>query len=135
MRLRKGVSDMPVKRCLLMMVLAFTLCLLGTEQRALAVGTRTIDDASPQEMVDGMSNKLARGVANLATGWLEFPKQIYTTCKEEGVFKGLTVGPIKGVGMTLGRTVFGAGEALTFFVAYPGFYDPLFDPPYVWQKE
>lgn len=126
---------MPVKRFLLMMVLAFTLCILGTEQQALALGAPTIDDASPQEVVDGMSNKLARGVANLATGWLEFPKQIYYTCKDEGFVKGLTVGPIKGVGMTLGRTVFGASEAITFFVASPGFYDPLFDPPYVWQNE
>jgi hypothetical protein len=37
--------------------------------------------------------------------------------------------------MTLVRTFSGAGEALTFFVAYPGFYDPYFDPAYVWQKE
>ncbi|HBG08390.1 MAG: hypothetical protein A2075_09550 [Geobacteraceae bacterium GWC2_58_44] len=116
---------------LLVLALSFS----GTEQKALAGSIKTIDDASPQEVVDGMANKLARGVTNFATGWLEFPKQIAITYQEEGLAKGATVGPLKGIGMTLVRTVSGAGEALTFFVAYPGFFEPLFDPPYVWQKE
>jgi putative exosortase-associated protein (TIGR04073 family) len=94
----------------------------------------SVEDAAPQELVDGMANKLARGTANVATGWLEFPKQIVKTSKQEGLAKGLTVGAVKGLGMTLFRTVSGVGETLTFFIAYPGFYDPLFDPPYVWQK-
>lgn len=103
---------------------------------ALAGGLdKTLEDASPQQVVDGMANKLVRGVANIATGWLEIPKQIYITWKEEGAAKGLTVGPVKGIGMTLVRTGAGVGETLTFPVAYPGFYDPLFDPAYVWQKE
>jgi putative exosortase-associated protein (TIGR04073 family) len=125
------------KRLLPMVVLALTLALssLSLEQKALAVDSRTIDDASPQEVVNGMANKLARGTANVATGWLELPKQIYLTSKEEGLAKGLTVGPIKGVGMTLVRTFSGVGEAFTFFIAYPGFFEPYFDPAYVWQKE
>jgi putative exosortase-associated protein (TIGR04073 family) len=45
------------------------------------------------------------------------------------------VGPLKGIGMTVVRTVAGAGETATFYLAYPGFYDPYFDPAYVWQKE
>ena len=122
------------KRVLLMTALVLTLSLPCTGQLALA-DSRTIDQSSPQEVVDGMANKLVRGVANLSTGWLEFPKQIYNTSSEDGVFKGMTVGPLKGVGMTLVRTVSGAGEVLTFFLAYPGFFDPLFDPAYVWQKE
>jgi len=31
--------------------------------------------------------------------------------------------------------VSGAGELMTFFVAYPGFYEPYLDPAYVWKKE
>lgn len=116
-------------------VLVFAFSLLGTAQNALADSTQSLEDASPQEIVDGMANKLARGVTNVATGWLEFPKQICITYKEEGLAKGMTVGPLKGVGMTLVRTVAGAGEALTFFIAYPSFFEPLFDPSYVWQKE
>ena len=96
---------------------------------------RSIEDASPQEIMEGMANKAVRGVANVATGWVEFPKQIYLTYKEEGVAKGVFVGPLKGMGMTLVRTVTGAAEMLTFFVAYPGFYKPYFDPAFAWQKE
>ena len=123
------------KRFLLMAVLVLTLSVLVTEQKALAADFRSVDSASPQEVVDGMVNKLARGVANVATGWLEIPKQTCLTYQQEGPVRGMTIGPLKGIGMTLVRTVAGVGETLTFFVAYPGFYDPYFDPAYVWEKE
>jgi putative exosortase-associated protein (TIGR04073 family) len=116
-------------------VLALALSLFCLQRQALAEDLRSIDNASPQEVVNGMANKAARGTANIATGWLELPKQIYLTSKEEGVAKGLTVGPLKGIGMMLVRTLAGVGETATFFVAYPGFFDPYFDPSYVWQKE
>jgi putative exosortase-associated protein (TIGR04073 family) len=96
---------------------------------------QTIESSSPQQVVDGMSGKMVRGLTNVATGWLEFPMQIYLTFKNEGVAKGLTVGPLKGLGMTLVRTVTGAAETTTFFLAYPGFYDPYFEPEYAWEEE
>ncbi len=96
---------------------------------------RTSETSSPQEIVDGMATKAMRGVANITLGWLEFPKQVYLTFKEDGIAKGFFVGPLKGVGMTLVRTVSGVGETATFFVPYPGFYSPFFEPAYVWQKE
>lgn len=111
------------------------LLVLGPHRQAHAVGPNSIDSASAQEVVDSMANKFARGVANAATGWLEFPKQIHLTWQEEGPAKGLTIGPLKGVGMTVARTLAGAGEAATFFVSWPGFFEPYVDPPYVWQKE
>ena len=120
----------------LLVATAFALLLfLGQHQQAHASSMSTIEDASAQEVVDGMANKFARGVANAATGWLEFPKQIYLTWQEEGPARGLTVGPLKGVGMTVARTVAGAGEAATFFISWPGFFDPYMDPSYVWEKE
>lgn len=122
------------KRFLLTAMLVLTLSLLCTGRSAQA-DSRNVDTSPPQVVVDGMANKLVRGVANIGTGWLEFPKQIYLTFKDEGVAKGVTVGPIKGVGMTLVRTLAGVGETATFFVAFPGFYEPYFDPAYVWQKE
>lgn len=118
-----------------MMVPAVALLICCSGPKAQAGEIRNFDDASPQQVVDGMANKMVRGVANIGTGWLELPKQIYLTYQEEGLAKGMTVGPLKGIGMTLIRTVSGAGELLTFFVAYPGFFDPYFDPSYVWQKE
>lgn len=122
------------KRFVLLATLALAIALV-TAERSQAADSRTVDTASPQEVVDGMANKLARGVANIGTGWWEFPKQIYLTCRDEGAAKCVTVGPLKGIGMTLVRTAAGIGETATFFLAYPGFYDPYLDPPYAWQKE
>ncbi|BCG45392.1 hypothetical protein GEOBRER4_n0146 [Citrifermentans bremense] len=116
-------------------VMALLVLALAGSVEMVQADDRSVDSASPQEVVDGMANKLVRGVANIGTGWMEFPKQIYLTCRDDGFAKGLTVGPLKGIGMTVVRTVAGAGETATFFLAYPGFYDPYFDPAYVWQKE
>jgi putative exosortase-associated protein (TIGR04073 family) len=112
-------------------------CVLAAAQCGIAFADnyQTIENSSPQDVVDGMAGKAGRGLANIATGWLELPKQIYTTSKEDGVARGISLGPLKGLGMTLVRTVSGVGELMTFFVAYPGFYDPYFDPAFVWQKE
>jgi len=96
---------------------------------------RTIENASPQDIVEGMAVKGVRGAANIVTGWVEIPKQIYVTGKETGWLRGSIIGPLKGIGMTVVRTVSGVGELLTFFVAYPGFYDPWIEPRFVWMKE
>ena len=100
-----------------------------------ATGYRTIENSSPQDIVEGMATKGVRGAANILTGWVEIPKQIYVTGKDTGWLRGSIIGPLKGIGMTVVRTVSGAGELLTFFVAYPGFYDPWIEPRFVWMKE
>jgi putative exosortase-associated protein (TIGR04073 family) len=96
---------------------------------------KNVDTASPQEIVDGMATKGVRGAVNILTGWGEIPKQIYVTSVESGWLRGTIIGPLKGLGMTVVRTVSGAGELLTFFIAYPGFYDPWIEPRFVWMKE
>lgn len=116
-------------------IVAALLLLCFTAGLSMANDYRTIENAGPQEVVDAMATKVARGVANTTTGWLEFPKQIYTTSRDDGIAKGIFIGPMKGLGMTLVRTASGLLETLTFFVPYPGFYDPYFDPAYVWRKE
>jgi putative exosortase-associated protein (TIGR04073 family) len=96
---------------------------------------KSVDNATPQEIADGIGTKFTRGMANIATGWGELPKQIYYTTVEDGWAKGVLVGPLKGLVMTVVRTVAGVGEVVTFISPYPGFYEPLFDPAYVWEKE
>ena len=107
----------------------------GGVSSAFADDFQTLESSSPQRVVEGMSGKMVRGVTNIATGWLEFPMQIYLTFKNDGIAKGLTLGPLKGVGMTVVRTVTGAAETTTFFLAYPGFYDPYFEPEFAWEEE
>lgn len=96
---------------------------------------KTVETSTPQEVVGGMSLKMVRGVSNITLGWWELPKQVYKTFQEDGVGMGLSVGPLKGIGMTLVRTLSGVGEVFTFPLPYPGFYDPYFEPEFVWQKE
>jgi putative exosortase-associated protein (TIGR04073 family) len=96
---------------------------------------KTVENSTPQEAVGAMSLKMVRGVSNITLGWWELPKQVYKTFQEDGVGMGLSVGPLKGLGMTLVRTLSGVGEVLTFPFPYPGFYDPYFEPEFVWQKE
>ena len=106
-----------------------------TGRSASASGYQTVEDSSPQDVVDKMAAKGVRGAANIVTGWVELPKQIYLTGERDGWLRGAVIGPLKGFGMTVVRTVSGAGELLTFFAPYPGFYDPWFEPRFVWQKE
>jgi len=44
------------------------------------------------------AKKLGRGLANILTGWVELPKNIYDTSVEDNPLSGLTIGLAKGVG-------------------------------------
>lgn len=125
---------MKSRQFLLMLCAGLLLCSV-TASLAGAASYRSVDTASAQDIVDGMAAKGVRGAANLVTGWAEFPKQIYVTGEEGGWLRGAVIGPFKGIGMALIRTVSGAGELMTFFVAYPGYYDPWIEPRFVWQSE
>ena len=120
---------------LLRQLLAALIVLMFCSAAIASDAYKTIESSSPQEIVDGMAAKGVRGATNIVTGWLELPKQIYVTGKETTWLRGAVIGPFKGIGMTFVRTLAGVGELATFFVAYPGFYDPWFEPSYVWQKE
>jgi len=111
--------------------------LAGCALAGLLVASSTLaacnpEDATPEQIVEKQSVKLVRGITNVLTSPLELPKQIYTTTRDRGV-PGPLIGLVKGVGMTVYRAVFGAVEAVVFLVPAPGFYDPMTNPPYVWQ--
>lgn len=86
----------------------------------------------PEAITEKMSFKLVRGITNVVTGVAEVPKQSYLTVRDRGKI-GYIVGPIKGVGMALYRTLLGAVETVFFMVPQPGYYDPMVNPEYVWQ--
>jgi len=73
-----------------------------------------------------VGDKFVRGFANTATGWVELPKNIVNTTKKDNLAYGLTVGLVMGVVHTVGRTVVGAVELVTFFVPTPEYLDPRF---------
>ncbi|MBI2354104.1 MAG: exosortase system-associated protein, TIGR04073 family [Deltaproteobacteria bacterium] len=89
-------------------------------------------DQQPEMIIEKMAVKLTRGVTNAVTSIAELPKQSILTVREMGG-PGYVIGPLKGIGMTLYRGFIGMTEAVFFLVPQPGYYDPMIDPPYVWQ--
>ncbi len=80
------------------------------------------------------AKKLGRGLANILTGWVELPKNIYDTSVEENVLSGLTMGLAKGIGMTIVRTGAGVYEAVTFPFPIPEDYMPVLEPEFVFSE-
>ena len=77
--------------------------------------------------------KLYRGVANIITGWIELPKNMYDTSVEDNPLSGLTIGSMKGIGMTIIRTFTGVYETVTFPFPIPEGYAPILEPEFVFK--
>lgn len=73
--------------------------------------------------------KLVSGIVNVATGIIELPKTVIVTSRNENVLYGMSVGVVKGVMHTAGRTLIGALNVATFL--FPT--DPWVEPQYVWE--
>jgi putative exosortase-associated protein (TIGR04073 family) len=86
------------------------------------------------DVIEKMGKKLGRGIVNIATGWVEIPKNIYDTTIETNPFLGITFGTIKGAGMTVVRTGAGAYDVATFLFPLPKDYLPILKPEFVFSK-
>lgn len=75
--------------------------------------------------------KLKRGAINLATGWVEVPKNVYDKTVEESWIKGVTSGLIGGIGMSIVRTGTGLYEIITFPFPCPEKYQVILEPEFV----
>jgi putative exosortase-associated protein (TIGR04073 family) len=90
-------------------------------------------EQQPEMIAEKMAIKFSRGAANTFTGIAELPKQTILTGRDMGAIGYVVVGPLKGIGMTVYRTVIGLTELIFFAVPQPGYYDPMIDPTYVWE--
>ena len=79
------------------------------------------------------AKKLGRGLANILTGWIELPKNIYDTSVEDNPLAGLTIGLAKGIGMTIVRTGAGIYEVATFPFPIPEDYGPVLEPEFIFS--
>ena len=80
-------------------------------------------------------NKLARGITNLVTGWVEIPKRVNETTNQSGALSGFTWGLARGLGYGFVRTIAGGYETITFPFPAPPDYRPVIQPPYVFSSE
>ena len=79
--------------------------------------------------------KMTRGLVNVATCWLELPRCIYVETTENAVL-GPVEGLFKGLFLTTGRAVAGAGDFATFASVDDQYsvYEMTSLPFFVWQK-
>ncbi len=75
--------------------------------------------------------KLGQGVINGTTFWLEFPKQIYNTTKEDDILVGLTYGLVKGVAYSVLRLASGVYDITTMPI--PPYDRVLLEPKFVFE--
>lgn len=90
---------------------------------------------APEHETDKMGIKMVRGLTNVATGWGEFPRQIYRSGVEDGWWLALPYGLARGLAMTFLRTMYGAAETVFFFIPFDGGYNSALNPAFVWGKE
>jgi putative exosortase-associated protein (TIGR04073 family) len=88
--------------------------------------------AQAAEEQDNHISKLVRGWTNIATFWLEIPKQIYVVSQQRDAGAGILFGPLKGAGFGVARLGAGIYEGGLFFLPK---YEPIMDPPTVWPFE
>lgn len=86
------------------------------------------------DVIAKMGKKLGRGLVNCATGWIEIPKNIYDTSVEHNPLMGITLGTIKGAGMTVVRTGAGVYDVATFLFPIPADYEPILEPEFVFSE-
>lgn len=84
---------------------------------------------------DGITRKLGRGLANMATGFLEVPDNIVRVSEKDGWLAGITFGTMKGLAWAIVRTAVGAYETVTFFAPVPSGYEPILEPEFLFGEE
>jgi len=77
---------------------------------------------------------IARGFANVATGWLEIPRGlVYENARIPVV--GFLTGPVKGAFLTTWRELAGVTDVLAFGLTGKGLYYKEVVPDFVWDAQ
>lgn len=98
----------------------------------LALSTTLPALAARPEYPVGAGAKLARGVANVTTGWYEIPKQTSLGGQRRGA-PGVLGGFVKGVALGVARTAAGGYEVATFWAPVPADFEPVMRPATVYE--
>lgn len=79
--------------------------------------------------------KLGRGITNVATGWLEVPKEMGKEVWRGRDLAAYFVAPLKGLAKAIGRTLIGAYDITTFIIPLPRRYEPVIEPEFVFGSQ
>ena len=92
------------------------------------------EDQPPQTYAKGVTRKLGRGVANVATAPLELIRVPYLTGQRDGGLAGLSVGMVQGAWSVVVRELAGLVEVTTFLIPLPRDFQPLIRPEFVYAN-
>ena len=89
-------------------------------------------DNSPQgnSHMARVGEKLGAGIANVSTGFVEIPRTMIASSKKNGIPNGVTAGFVTGIMHTIGRTLCGTLDLVTFMIPTKS----LVHPEYVWTN-
>ncbi|MGR8931303.1 MAG: exosortase system-associated protein, TIGR04073 family [Gammaproteobacteria bacterium] len=90
----------------------------------------TASPARAESYLSGFVNKFSQGVANMATGFIEIPKNIINITEERNIFVGMTWGLFRGTVHGVSRTLVGGVE----FISSPIPSSEFASPAYVWDR-
>ena len=79
------------------------------------------------------ARKFGRGVAAMATGFLEVPGNMVAETRTRGPGEGIPLGFAKGLGMIVVRELVGVYEFLSAPFPAPAGYRPLIEPEFPWS--
>ena len=109
------------------------ICLATALWVSIAIAPARADIETADTVTRSAIGKFGRGCVNITTGWCEMIYCPMEITKDRGYFLGATWGPMKGVAMTVLRTVGGVLEVGLFFYPLPGNYDPYFTREFVFS--
>ena len=117
--------------------------LIGLFAAVVILFSTAVSYAASDELVQGMADKLWRGVVDALTGWVELPAQIIKGYNEgfmgdeDNKVIGVVAGVFDGIGHSAGRTLSGVCDIVGFWAASPesneGVGLPL-DAEYAWEE-
>lgn len=91
--------------------------------------------ASPGYCETPAFRKFRRGFCNILTFHLEFVHQMKKEGDKGGNDRAMTIGIVKGIGMTAARILTGVYEVATFPLPIPSDYKPILnDPEFYWTE-
>ena len=100
----------------------------------LAAGNVLAAEASAHEDLAPSGRGMARGLVNMATGWLEIPRMVTYESTRIHWSIGWLPGIVEGAFVAVGRGVVGTADVLTLGYAGDGVHSPGGAlPDYVWE--
>ncbi|MGY6274421.1 exosortase system-associated protein, TIGR04073 family [Methylomonas sp. MgM2] len=83
-----------------------------------------------ESYIEGFSEKVSQGFANIVFGFIEIPKNIINISSDQTIFVGMTWGVLRGTVHGVSRSLVGVAELVTSPIPTRDYASPA----YVWDR-